>query len=158
MTRCKIIKLELQSGNAQIGSQSLIFSPLWPWNLNLNLKSNKVALLCYFKLFAPFHNHLWNQTGVTVLKHPISHRLNCRPGPCEGVAGAMSASRVVCKVVQFTVKQRQLHASPPANELNWLLEPKLLATPAISSSQSRVEVYIYIKATQVRGLNTTGAM
>ena len=37
--------------------------------------------------------------------------LNCRPGPCEGVAGAMSASRVVCKVVQFTVKQRQLHAN-----------------------------------------------
>ena len=39
------------------------------------------------------------------------HGLNCRPGPCEGVAGAMSASRVVCKVVQFTVKQRQLRAN-----------------------------------------------
>ena len=69
-----------------------------------------------------------------------AHGLNCRPGPCEGVAGAMSASRVVCKVVQFTVKQRQLHASLPANELSWLLEPKFLATPAIGSSQSRVEV------------------
>ena len=44
--------------------------------------------------------------------------LNCRPVPCEGVAGAMSASPVVCKVVQFTAKQRQLHASPPANELS----------------------------------------
>ena len=53
---------------------------------------------------------------------------------------SMSASRVVCKVVQFTVKQRQLHASPPANELSWLLELKFLATPAIGSSQSRVEV------------------
>ena len=46
------------------------------------------------------------------------HGLNCTPGPCEGVAGAMSASRVVCKVVQFTVKQRQLLALPPANELS----------------------------------------
>ena len=26
-------KLELQSGNAQFGSQSAIFFPLWPWNL-----------------------------------------------------------------------------------------------------------------------------
>ena len=69
-----------------------------------------------------------------------NHGFNCRPGPCEGVAGAMSTSRVVCKVVQFTVKQRQLHASPPANELSWLLEPKFLATPEICSSQSRVEV------------------
>ena len=68
-----------------------------------------------------------------------SHRQVIRPGPYEGVAGAMSASRVVCKV-QFTVKQRQLHASPPANELSWLLGPKFLATPDIGSSQSRVEV------------------
>ena len=87
----------------------------------------------------------------------MPHGLNCRPGPCEGVAGAMSASRVVCKVVQFTVKQHRLHASPPANELSWLLEPKFLATPDIGSSQSRVEVKS-IKATQVRGLNTTGVM
>ena len=48
--------------------------------------------------------------------------LNCRPGPCECVAGAMSASLVACKIVWFIVKQRQLHASPPANELSWLLE------------------------------------
>ena len=41
----------------------------------------------------------------------LSQGLNCRPRPCEGVAGAMSASPVVCKVVQFTVKQRQLHAN-----------------------------------------------
>ena len=76
--------------------------------------------------------------GLGVLQFP--HGLNCRPVPCEGVAGAMSVSRVVCKVVQFTVKQRQLHASPPANELSWLLEPKFLATPEIGSSQSGVEV------------------
>ena len=77
---------------------------------------------------------------LTTLGPREPHGLNCRPGPCEGVAGAMSASRVVCKVVQLTVKQRQLHASPPANKLSWLLEPKFLATPAIGSSQSRVEV------------------
>ena len=39
------------------------------------------------------------------------HGLNCRPEPCEGVADAMSASRVACKVVWFIVKQRQLHAN-----------------------------------------------
>ena len=49
--------------------------------------------------------------SVPIQSRPVPHGLNCRPGPCEGVAGAMSASRVVCKVVQFTVKQRQLHAN-----------------------------------------------
>ena len=48
----------------------------------------------------------------------VPHGLNCRPGPCEGVAGGMSASRVACKVAWFIVMQRQLHASPPANELS----------------------------------------
>ena len=37
----------------------------------MTLKNNKAPLLCYFKLCAPFHNHLWIQTGVTVQKHPI---------------------------------------------------------------------------------------
>ena len=46
-----------------------------------------------------------------VIMSAVAHGLNCSPGPCEGVAGAMSASRVVCKVVQFTVKQRQLHVN-----------------------------------------------
>ena len=72
----------------------------------------------------------------------LPHGLNCRPELREGVDGAMSASRVACKVVWFIVKQRQLHASPPANELSWLLEPKFLATPAISNSQSRINVYL----------------
>ena len=71
-----------------------------------------------------------------------SHGLNCRPAPCEGVPGAMLASRVACKVVWFIVRQRQLHASPPTNELSWLLEPKFLATPEMGSSQSRFDVYI----------------
>ena len=39
--------------------------------------------------------------------------------PCEGVAGAMLASRVVCKVVQITVKQRQLHANICNGDASW---------------------------------------
>ena len=31
-------KLELQSGNAQIGSKSAIFWPVWPWNLTDDLE------------------------------------------------------------------------------------------------------------------------
>ena len=31
-------KLELQSGNAQFGSKSAIFCPMWPWNLTDNLE------------------------------------------------------------------------------------------------------------------------
>ena len=67
---------------------------------------------------------------------------NCRPGPCIGVAGAMSASRGPCTVVWFIVWQRQSHGSPPANELTWLLEPKFLAKPVVGSNKSRVEVYL----------------
>ena len=50
-------KLELQFGNAQFGSKSVIF--------------NMTPLLCCFKLCAPFHSHWLIQTGVTVRKHPI---------------------------------------------------------------------------------------
>ena len=31
-------KLKLQSGNAQFGSKSAIFCPVWPWNLTANLE------------------------------------------------------------------------------------------------------------------------
>ena len=33
----------------------------WPW------KNNRTLLLCYFKLCASFHSHMWIQTGVRVL-------------------------------------------------------------------------------------------
>ena len=33
-------KLELQSGNAQFGSKSTIFCPMWPWNLTDNLEKH----------------------------------------------------------------------------------------------------------------------
>ena len=60
-------KLELQSGNAQIGSKSAIFCPVWPWNLMDDLeKNNRAPFLCYFKLCVSFRSHMWNQTGVAV--------------------------------------------------------------------------------------------
>ena len=65
ITICEF-KLELQSGNAQFGSKSAIFCPVWSWNLTDDLENNKVPLLSYFKLCASFHNHWWIQTGVTV--------------------------------------------------------------------------------------------
>ena len=34
-------KLELQSWNAQFGSKSAIFCPVWPWNLMDDLEKNK---------------------------------------------------------------------------------------------------------------------
>ena len=47
-----VLKLELQSRNAQFGSNSTIFRDVWPWNVK----------------FASFHHHMWIQTGVTVRK------------------------------------------------------------------------------------------
>ena len=32
-----VLKLKLQSGNAQFGSKSTIFFPVWPWNLMVDL-------------------------------------------------------------------------------------------------------------------------
>ena len=36
-----VLKLELQSGNAQSGSNSTIFRAVWPWNLTDDLKQGK---------------------------------------------------------------------------------------------------------------------
>ena len=66
------LKLELQSGNAQFGSNSTIFRAVWPWNLMDDLeKNNRAPLQCYFKLCASFCSHWWIQTRVTVRKRPI---------------------------------------------------------------------------------------
>ena len=65
-------KLELQSGNAQSGSNSTIF--IEPCDLEIwriTLKNNRAPLLCYFKLCVAFHSHWWIWTGVTVRKRPI---------------------------------------------------------------------------------------
>ena len=64
-------KLELQSGNAQLGSNSTIFRAVWPWNLTYDLETQWAPLLCYFKLYASFRSHRWIWAGVTVRKRPI---------------------------------------------------------------------------------------
>ena len=65
-------KLELESGNAQSGSNSMFFRAVWPWNLTDDLqKQYRAPLLCYSKLCAAFHSHWWIQTGVRVRKRPI---------------------------------------------------------------------------------------
>ena len=69
-------KLELQSGNAQFGSKSTIFSPCDLAIWCMTLKNNRAPLLCYFKHCASFHIHWWIQTGVTVWKRSISVKIN----------------------------------------------------------------------------------
>ena len=61
-------KLELQSGNAQSGSNSTIFIAVRLWNLADDLANNRAPLLCYFKLCASFRTHWWIQTWVSVRK------------------------------------------------------------------------------------------
>ena len=76
-------KLQLQSGNAQSGSNATIFRGVRPWNLTrfleacdleiwqMTLQNNRAPLLCYFKLSTSFRSHWWIQTWVTVRKRPI---------------------------------------------------------------------------------------
>ena len=65
-------KFELQSGNAQFGSQMRrFFEPCDLETWRMTLKNNRAPLLCYFKLCAAFRTHWWIQTGVTVRKRPI---------------------------------------------------------------------------------------
>ena len=65
------LKLKLQSINAQFGSKSAIFCPVWPWNLMDDLGNNRAPLLYHTKLCASFPIHRWIQIGVTVRKHSI---------------------------------------------------------------------------------------
>ena len=60
--------LELQSGNAQSGSNSTIFWPCDLEILRLTLKNNRAPLLSNIKLCVSFHHHMWVKTGVTVRK------------------------------------------------------------------------------------------
>ena len=61
-------KMELQSGNAQFGSKSMIFLAVWPWNLTNDIENNRAPFLSKIKLCASFQRHMWIQTGVTVRK------------------------------------------------------------------------------------------
>ena len=64
-------KLELQSGNAQLGSKSAFFVlcdlEIW-WK---TLENNRATLLYYIKFCASFRSHGWIQTGITVRKRSI---------------------------------------------------------------------------------------
>ena len=65
-------KLELQSGNAQFGSKSIVlFVPCDLEIWHVTLKNKRTHFLCYFKLCASFRSHWWLKTGVTVRKRPI---------------------------------------------------------------------------------------
>ena len=61
-------KLELQSGNANLGQIRRFLEPcdleIW-W---MTLQNNRAPLLSSTKLCASFHHHMWIQTGVTVWK------------------------------------------------------------------------------------------
>ena len=64
-------KLEWLSGNTQFRSKSVIFVPCDLEISRMTLKNNRAPLLCYFKIWASFHSHLWIWTGVTVRQIPI---------------------------------------------------------------------------------------
>ena len=76
-------KLELQSRNAQFGSNSTIIRAVRPWNLTDDLEKQKGTLLPYFKLCASFRSHWWIKTGVTVRKHPIWVKFDDFFEPCD---------------------------------------------------------------------------
>ena len=61
--------MPLQSGNAQFGSKSVIFCPVWPWKLIDDLEKNRTPLL--HQLCPSFQSHWWIQTWVTVRKRSI---------------------------------------------------------------------------------------
>ena len=61
-------KLELQSGNAQSGSNSAILAPCDLEIWRMTLKNDRAPLLSNIKLYVSFHHHMWIQTGVTVRK------------------------------------------------------------------------------------------
>ena len=64
-------KLELQSGNAQLGQIRRFLEPCDLAIWRMTFKYNRAPLLCYFKLYASFRSHRWIQAWVTVRKRPI---------------------------------------------------------------------------------------
>ena len=63
------VKLELQSGNAQLSSVTLRFGG-WPWK---TIGHISYVASCFF---ASFHSHQWIQTGVTVQKRSFWVKVN----------------------------------------------------------------------------------
>ena len=66
-----VFKLELETGNAQFGSNSTFLEPCDLEIWRMTLKNTRAPLQCYFKLCASFRSHWWIQNGVTVQKRPI---------------------------------------------------------------------------------------
>ena len=64
-------KLELESGNPNLGQIRRFLEPCDLEIWRMTLKNNSAPLLCYFKLYAPIRSHWWIQTGVRVRKRPI---------------------------------------------------------------------------------------
>ena len=87
-------KLELQSGNAQSGSNSAILAPCDLEIWRMTLKNNRAPLLSNIKLYVSFYHHMWIQTGVTVRKRkfgswplwpwPLTSDLDLLHGPYPG--------------------------------------------------------------------------
>ena len=64
-----VLKLELQCGSAQFGSNLPIFRAVCDLEIwRMTLKIYRAPLLSNIKLYASFHHHMWIQTGVTVRK------------------------------------------------------------------------------------------
>ena len=76
-------KLEVESGNAQSGSNSTIFRAVRPWNLMDDFQNNRAPLLCYFKLCASFRTYWWIQTWVTFRKRSIRVKIDDSFWPCD---------------------------------------------------------------------------
>ena len=76
-------KLELQSGNAQLGQIWRFLEPcdLVVWRMTL--QNNRAPLLCYFKLCAAFRSHWWIQTGVKSLETPNLGQIRRFLAPCD---------------------------------------------------------------------------
>ena len=54
-----------------LGQNLQVFEPCNLEIWQMTLKNNRASLLCYFKLCASFHRHLWIQTGFTGRTSPI---------------------------------------------------------------------------------------
>ena len=68
-------KLELQSGNAQFGSNSKIW--------RMTLKNNRAPLQCYFKLCASFCSHWWIQDWSYSPETPNLGQIQRFLEPCD---------------------------------------------------------------------------
>ena len=64
-------KLELHSGNANLGQIRRFLEPCDLEIWRMTLANNRAPLQYYFKLCASFRSHRWFQTGDTVRKRPI---------------------------------------------------------------------------------------